>query len=343
MSDNLVDTVFFQSTPDTDGQSKEVIGFLMMCKNDNITCGIFHEPIHSVEIENLPSTWSLAQGSCNSIQLECQHCFNLSALMIHFTTNSMSCPICRGGSNEKVDIQSLPAEMKETFTKYAEESTQRNIGLDEMAIHLNSDAVNQDWSILVNVFCPGSLTVGSLPQAMVVSSRLHVTSANESALSLDFLRTTIPNQSEVSRFFEVVAQNDDHLRLCTVQCQMTRKLKLIYESLYNSGKHNATFQILLHHPMLSFQFSSRHLDMSFMNNFLEMSQHHSILLEYNGLTVGCVVNRNTFSTEMVLSCHNAPTMRFAAFLHIDVLLQCVMSEIQEQLEHQFNRNIRIST
>ena len=75
----------------------------------NSQCNIMHEDIASIEVDpSLPLYWPIALKQneevthYNEIMLPCNHTFHVSCLIVHFQTNNMRCPVCRGGYNCKL-------------------------------------------------------------------------------------------------------------------------------------------------------------------------------------------------------------------------------------------------
>jgi len=83
-------------------------------KNKDEICSITLDPIHEnptmheFKITNTPIQ-SKPRHSC--IELQCSHRFNGMALLVHFAKNSMTCPMCRAGIQDKMNFwASFPHE-----------------------------------------------------------------------------------------------------------------------------------------------------------------------------------------------------------------------------------------
>lgn len=82
--------------------------------NDEETCSITldhiaeNPTVHGLKIEHPPLQ---AIPTHNCIQLDCQHRFNAMALILHFSSNSMTCPMCRSGIEDPLNFfASFPHE-----------------------------------------------------------------------------------------------------------------------------------------------------------------------------------------------------------------------------------------
>tara|TARA_B100001758_G_scaffold205853_1_gene186300 strand:- start:6051 stop:6896 length:846 start_codon:yes stop_codon:yes gene_type:complete len=84
---------------------------------DSVDCGIFQYPTSEVEIDELPSTWDMGGVLYNTITLPCGHHFHPSAIALHFLTHSMTCPVCRRGFDECMQLKSIPKEMRDAFQR----------------------------------------------------------------------------------------------------------------------------------------------------------------------------------------------------------------------------------
>ena len=85
-----------------------------------MVCGIMHEPTRTVEVDNLPCAWPLpAGGQRDSAKLACGQVFHPPALALHFLVSDMHCPVCRTGPAERMDIESVPAQIRPAYAEKA--------------------------------------------------------------------------------------------------------------------------------------------------------------------------------------------------------------------------------
>ena len=84
-------------------------------------CGILHESTASAEIVGLPVCWNLACEAGGVVEhlctatMSCGHRFNVSALTLHFLSNSQRCPLCRNGVDDRLHIDSVPLVVRSDF------------------------------------------------------------------------------------------------------------------------------------------------------------------------------------------------------------------------------------
>ena len=178
----------------------------------NSQCNIMHEDIVSIEVDpSLPSYWPIAlehnkeATHYNEIILPCKHTFHVSCLIVHFQTNNMRCPVCRGGYNckllpehkgmhlalpKKVQIKNKIAidRLIVSYTKYLLSYTNRNppspVASPRPAT-VNLDAIRQEF-YLVAQFDDGSPT-NRVQHTSQITSRLILPASTSS----DMLEVTL--------------------------------------------------------------------------------------------------------------------------------------------------------
>jgi hypothetical protein len=96
----------------------ESLTVMLHSTDGSVECNIFHNSCKEVEIDGVVGTWECAGCSYDCIQLDCQHTFNACALMLHFLTNHMTCPLCRSGTHAKLSLACVPDKIKSVYLKH---------------------------------------------------------------------------------------------------------------------------------------------------------------------------------------------------------------------------------
>ena len=101
---------------DTHGNINTVDVFMDM----QTVCGIFHDHVKDVEVPGIEgefytndfaSLQEVNKTHVNSAKLSCGHTFSLSALLTHFVSVDMRCPLCRSGPPGRLSLSCLSVEL----------------------------------------------------------------------------------------------------------------------------------------------------------------------------------------------------------------------------------------
>ena len=95
-------------------------------------CAICLDKIEECEVagfENL--IFDVTRPTHKKIILPCTHSFSTNALLVHWLTSSMRCPLCRAGVDGKLGIQYLPEHWKFPATTYVNKHLQEQAEIDE--------------------------------------------------------------------------------------------------------------------------------------------------------------------------------------------------------------------
>ena len=296
-------------------------------------CNIMHMPIPEVELPGLPNVWNLKCGDVNCIQLECQHEFHASALMVHFLTHNMTCPVCRDGIDSVLNIKSLPYEVQKSFETYKNDVLRRTENEEErMLVHVNMNFTNimRDWSFIAhvytahndeNAFCSHNVTI--------ISSRLRLPTRTEVNSSLTQLQSNCDNENlEIVQ--AIVA--DESMIPVFIQNSFVRQLCIM------EGRHTSlNVHLHLHHPMLGFTFTTV-LPIA-LDELTNQNTTNFKALYHDGLFIGYVTNKNTISDSALL-CHRESMM---LWLRIDLMTQCVICQIQDHLSSSMRNEFTVSS
>ncbi len=96
----------------------ESMTVMLHSTDGSVECNIFHNSCKEVEIDGVAGTWDCAGRSYDCMQLECQHTFNSCALVLHFLTNHMTCPLCRSGAHAKLSLACVPENIKSVYLQH---------------------------------------------------------------------------------------------------------------------------------------------------------------------------------------------------------------------------------
>lgn len=320
--------------------SNEKVCFLSWSNGD---CGIMHMPVLEVELAGVPSTWELPSGHSNCIQLECEHCFHASALMVHFLTHNMTCPVCRDGFDSKMDPASLPREIRDVFVKHCASVEQRARVEENLMVHVNMNFENimRDWNLLAHVNDVVETTANTTwtTDVSIVSSRLRLPSREQVSACLDALE---PLRSNANTEAIDTIQRDTSLIPVFVQNSFVRHMNILNQRRdgnYGYGSMQAQFH--LHHPMLSFTFSSTvPATMESLLSDTECTVFKPLV--HDGLFVGYITNRNAQPNSALL-CHTEPVQCLMLWLRIDLMTQCVVGQIQDHLQQQLPNEFAVTS
>jgi len=135
--DNSVVNVPFVSLPTTaQCWSSSDNEYIMTCHlystdDSTIICPIMHEPPCSAQLEDIPSIWPLLDNSsANTVRLACAHVFFVPALVLHFLVTNMRCPVCRAGSSQKMNIECVPLDVRDSYLTKLSSLQQRTMQED---------------------------------------------------------------------------------------------------------------------------------------------------------------------------------------------------------------------
>lgn len=329
---NLNDVMVFKGVD----KKAEKLCFL---SHSNTDCNIMHMPITEVDVPNVPSVWKLPTGDSNCIQLECEHCFHASALVIHFMTHNMTCPVCRDGFNSLLDPKSLPVEVRSGFVDQAQAIQQRfQVEEARLLVHVNMNFENimRDWSLLahVNQNDRNLYPFDVVRDVTLVTSRLRLPVRSQAEACLNALETFRDNTN--TECIDTII-NDTSFIPVFVQNNFIRHMNILYrrDCLMEANFH-------LHHPMLGFTFATV-MPVSIENIVMDGAPTMFKALVHDGLIVGYFCNRNShLNSETTLLCH-AETQCIMLWLRIDLMTQCVINQIQDHLQDQLPNNFSVSS
>lgn len=316
-----------KSVPSDSGSSHTCLAFLSkLPPEDQTVCPILQDRITESVCGTISPIIDLKFGSYNCIQLQCEHSFNASAIFIHFLTNSMTCPVCRDGVDAKMNPTCLPEEIQTAFHDERDKIEARNINMQvepTIIINLDESMINRDWMLLANISFQDQ--EHRTCHSTIIPSRLHV-SPNQTVS--DVAQGIELSFSEHSSFSNVGDYTVFHL-----QTNFSRHLRIAT----NRNQNNICFQkmvFLLHHPLLSFSFTSNSISRINAIGLLNGTPlDTSYPLEYENLRVGYILisNMHQETAPEYLSCQTPPTSRLCVVLRTEIMMQCIRTQIHDQL------------
>ena len=292
-------------------------------------CNIMHVPINEVEIDGVPQQWPSATGPSNCIQLECQHCFHASALVLHFMTHNMTCPVCREGHETKLNSKSLPKNVRNAFESYYEQichRTQQDENNLLVHVNMNFDSIMRDFTLLGHI---NELEHGNLPNTFtrditIITSRIRLPTRSQTEECVQNLNTQ-QNYENAEAITHI--QQDDSMIPVFIQHSFIRHLSLLHRR--DASLHG---QFHIHHPMLNFTFST----VLPINLEALVSEAHPTVFKaiyHDGLFVGFLSNRCYETTEA------KPCLML--WLRVDLITQCVVAQIQDHLQAQIPNDFTV--
>ena len=93
----------------------EMLRVKLLATDGSVQCNIFQTPCTQVEIAGVKCTWDTADCMYDCVELECTHTFNVCALMLHFLSNHMTCPLCRHGLSHRLSLSFVPEKIKKMY------------------------------------------------------------------------------------------------------------------------------------------------------------------------------------------------------------------------------------
>jgi hypothetical protein len=104
--------------------TQEIIELVLSVAESNEMCGISFEPIKDVELGFASDLRIVHEGQVlDKCTLPCMHSFSSLALLYSFCRRDMRCPLCRQGSLNVMDPDSLPDMIKESFKTQIQQET----------------------------------------------------------------------------------------------------------------------------------------------------------------------------------------------------------------------------
>lgn len=238
----------------------------------------------------------------------------------------MNCPVCRDGVDAKMNPTCLPVEIQQKFHEERDKIEARNINMEvEPTIIINIDErmVNRDWMLLANVSFQDE--EHRTCNSTIIPSRLHVAQNQNVSDVAQGIQLSFSEHSSFS--------NTSDYTVFHLQTTFSRHLRIAT----NRNQDNICFQkmvFLLHHPLLSFSFTSNSISKNNAINLLDGTPlDTSYALEYENLRVGYILisNMQQETAPEYLSCQTPPTSRLCVVLRTEIMMQCIRTQIHDQL------------
>lgn len=223
---------------------------LFTSTDDELLCGIMQEPTHTVEIQDLPQTWSVAPGlASNCAKTQCGHVFHPTALALHFLVSDMRCPVCRVGSTEKMDIQSIAEPMRELFHKKALEVEKADQVSDNELLQVSPQNIHQvlsDLELHVTIFA-----ASGLPTAR--NTNVHTRVIFENSHVHEILQSMSQEASEENQW--------PHSTAFAVHRSFQRLLRVMISKQYSSSP-DSRLQFSLRHALVPVNIESAEMSIA---------------------------------------------------------------------------------
>jgi hypothetical protein len=139
----------------------EILHVKLLATDGSVQCNIFHTPCTQVEIAGVRCTWDTADCSYDCIELACTHTFNACALMLHFLSNYMTCPLCRHGVCQKLSVNFVPLNIKRMYAQHITPPAEAQllefapeVLLSDLRLHVDFTHVCSDESEVLTLTSP---------------------------------------------------------------------------------------------------------------------------------------------------------------------------------------------
>ena len=110
-------------------------------------CSIMHE---STRAPAPFEAWSIEGQTYDTAVLPCGHTFMPSAIALHFASNSMRCPVCRAGADEKLCLRSLPEAVQHELGERVA-VMQRDSEQNSMEMYIDVPRLERDMTLVVEL------------------------------------------------------------------------------------------------------------------------------------------------------------------------------------------------
>lgn len=281
------------------------LAFLGFCNKDsNEECAILQESIFECEPDDLPCVWHLNGEQYNYIQLECQHKFHASSLVLHFLTNSMRCPVCREGCDNAMTLTSIPHELRSDFARKVASIPQPLETSRVIHVHLDEAAVNRDWILMANVMFQ------------------HADNRNSTSIIPTRIQIFDSDMDVMPAFIEPSTR--ENYKKFRLQNHFSRNLNLALQN--STTRRVVSIHFLLYHPLL--------INVDFVSGPLLVKDlpsdiNQNIKLKFENLVGAYITPLSNTDTRELPNCYRpAP---YQVILNMDILLQCISSQIHDNI------------
>jgi len=125
-------------------------------------CSILHEDIATAALEWLPAEsdyFVKHDRALRMASLPCGHSFYVMALLYHFRSNQMRCPVCRSGEDNIINAQNIPRHLLRTVIARADEmrkhsAAENRAETEQMNADLIQQIIAQDSSRFFTAYVP---------------------------------------------------------------------------------------------------------------------------------------------------------------------------------------------
>ena len=133
-----------------------------------------HEHTSAVQLPDLPAEWRCQDVPVNTLTLPCRHVFHPSAIAQHFAYRHMRCPMCRTGSDEKMDLtrSELPESVKTALERTVSKMDSHDSEEEHQTLVLEYDSFIDNESVREMLSIQAEISDASAASLLVLTSRL---------------------------------------------------------------------------------------------------------------------------------------------------------------------------
>lgn len=293
-------------------------------------CGIMHDKTDCVNMSPLPSTLSVTVNQQHYLNactatLSCSHTFHASALALHFLRNSQTCPLCRQGSSDTMQLEhfgkNVAAECLQAFESYLDNVESDSDNSDDDMTHVSNmtHLVNVDDSIFERdlKFCVEFKSVRNEMPHMHCNTpsvmSMNAMSEEEATYFCGHFGGDIVCTASSESFQNL--QHAENWRKCWVQRWFKRE---VYRQLQLQTLHSATqMRVAIYHPLLGVKYFSE-----WSNNLRDMRSE-------TDKTVNFVMNTSmTAADSKPLAVMRIESMNVTAYVNKETLRTLCIDTVQ---------------
>lgn len=142
---------------------------LVTCFEDPATqCNVFLDQVQNLDAyykdscdvaDILDSEMTWPALSVRSCALSCSHTFSSVAIITHFISNQMRCPLCRAGYDNKLDVNCFYGKRRKELIGNARGIESRSLEGDMSVITFDMTQVERDFLLVAEIISRGAVVV----------------------------------------------------------------------------------------------------------------------------------------------------------------------------------------
>ena len=243
---------------------------VLLSVNPNVTCAIMHEDMCDVQLDAFPMKWPDSNNEHDCATLPCGHSFHPCALALHFFMSDMRCPVCRAGSEDRLDVHTLPSPIADLL--------------------LQKEAAKLETSLQSNVEAPSMQSVQAILSRLLFRVQLRgagYTGRNPSSLHTIDTHILLDNEalSAAMHAMQADEQREDGLTAHMVTFNLQRSFqRIIRRIIERNGQSAVVFSLM--HPFVPIMIAGENAPCSAVCN--EMFNRETMTTSNGTLRSACI-------------------------------------------------------